>query len=402
MSNRVILLSTAALTIVLGLANPALAQAEQQTSSPANREAVAPSQPLPPEEETAGDEEEIVVVGRRDPNAIIGDIPPENRLDSRDIRAYGAGTVSELLDALAPQLGSSRGRGGEQPVVLLNGKRISGFREVRDLPPEAILRLDIFPEEVALKYGYRADQRVINIVLRPRFYSTTARVAGTIPTAGGNIGGQGDLTRLQIGETGRTTLNAHVEGTSALTESERDIRFEPDTADEIDPRPFRTLIGERRLARVGGTYNRTLFEDISSTLDAQIERSDGKSLLGPSLINIGEPLERNNDALSGHLGVALNGQKDRWRWSLTGAYDIARTTSRSDREREDLVASTDRTKAVSKSGNLDLVANGPLISLPAGTASRSRVPVRGDRGVCAPRGNGERNGTARSGCAQPR
>ena len=30
------------------------------------------------------------------------------------------------------------GRGGERPVLLLNGQRISGFRELRDIPTEAI------------------------------------------------------------------------------------------------------------------------------------------------------------------------------------------------------------------------------------------------------------------------
>ncbi len=70
------------------------------------------------------------------------------------------------------------------PVLLLNGQRISGFRELRDIPTEAIQRVDILPEEVALKYGYRADQKVVNIVLRPRFRSTTVQVgAGLRPTA---------------------------------------------------------------------------------------------------------------------------------------------------------------------------------------------------------------------------
>ena len=110
---------------------------------------------------------------------MVGDIPPENTLDSRDVRATGATNISELLDAIAPQIGSARGRGGEAPVLLLNGQRISGFRELRDIPTEAISRVEILPEEVALKYGYRADQKVVNIVLRKRFRSTAVQVAGT-------------------------------------------------------------------------------------------------------------------------------------------------------------------------------------------------------------------------------
>ena len=346
---------------------PSVALAQDQPADPAPPAGEAAD---PAETDGEADEaEEIVVVGRRDPNAVIGDIPPETRLNSRDIRAYGATSVSELLDALAPQLGSSRGRGGGQPVVLLNGRRTSGFREVRDLPPEAILRLDILPEEVALEYGYRADQRVVNIVLRPRFRSTTARVETSVPTGGGSLGGEGDLTRLLIGEGSRTTLNARIEGDSALTEAERDIRFDPATPDAIDPRPFRTLVGERRLARVGATHNRTLFGDVSSTFDAQVERLDGRSLLGPSLLDLGDPLARDTDTLSGHVGVAFNGQKDRWRWSLTGAYDIARSVNKTDRESAVPTAFTDRARTQTRSGNLDLVLNGPLLTLPAGQAS---------------------------------
>ncbi|MGJ3629017.1 hypothetical protein AB5I41_23055 [Sphingomonas sp. MMS24-JH45] len=48
----------------------------------------------------------------------------------------------------APQTRSGRGAGGP-PVVLVNGRRVSGFQEIRDLPTEAIQRVDILPEEVA-------------------------------------------------------------------------------------------------------------------------------------------------------------------------------------------------------------------------------------------------------------
>ncbi len=155
-----------------------------------------------------GDEEPIVIQGARARGSVVGDIPPQNILDSRDIRATGATSISDLLDALAPQIGSSQGRGGEQPVLLLNGQRISSFRELRDIPPEAIERLEILPEEVALKYGYRADQKVVNIVLRQRFRSTTAQVGAGLRTDGGYANGNADLTKFMIEKNGRTTLQS--------------------------------------------------------------------------------------------------------------------------------------------------------------------------------------------------
>src|SRR3546814_3939978 len=83
--------------------------------------------------------------------------------------SYGVSNVSELLDALAPQTRSGRGRGSGRPIILVNGRRIGGFGEVRNLPPEAIAKVEIFPEEVALQYGYSADERVVNLVLKPNF-----------------------------------------------------------------------------------------------------------------------------------------------------------------------------------------------------------------------------------------
>src|SRR5205814_2539932 len=114
------------------------------------------------------DDNMIEVIGRRLPGEVIGNIPAEVQLNAADIRSYGVSTITELLTELSPQIESGRGR-GEAPVVLLNGKRISGMAEIRDIPTEAIRRVDIMPEEVALKYGYRADQKVVNFVLRPRF-----------------------------------------------------------------------------------------------------------------------------------------------------------------------------------------------------------------------------------------
>jgi len=356
----------------LALADPALAQtAPEPPVAPAEPATADSAAVTTAEDPTAGvddeDAAEIIVVGRRDPTAVIGDIPPENTLSSRDIRAYGATSVSELLDALAPQLGSARGDG--QPVVLLNGRRTSGFREIRDLPPEAILRLDILPEEVALKYGYRADQRVVNIVLRPRFRSTSARAEAGLPTGGGSSTQEADVTRLLIGENTRTTINAHAENGSGITEDERTIAF---TGTGIDPRPFRSLTGEQRLFRVGGTHNRPI-GSTSATIDGQIEKSSRKSLLGPSLINPGSPLDRNADTLSSHLGLALNGTLDQWRWSLTGAYDIARTETDTDRETIVPVAFADRARLLTQTGNVEVVANGSLFRLPAG---RSSVTLR--------------------------
>ena len=184
-----------AFTLLL-LASTAPLPALAQDAPPAGAASLQPAPP--PEEELPAEEdgEEIVVVGQKPRGSVVGDIPPEKTLTSRDIRATGATSISELLDAVASQVGSARGRSAGRPILLLNGQRISGFRELRDLPPEAIERMEILPEEVALKYGYAADQRVVNIVLRRRFNSTNGEVRGRLATEGDYAAGQADITRL--------------------------------------------------------------------------------------------------------------------------------------------------------------------------------------------------------------
>jgi hypothetical protein len=354
----------------LALSTPAYAQAATATDAPvtttaaeAQAPATAAQQAPATEEDIYGEEGDAIVVTGIRRGSVVGDIPPENVLGGRDVRATGATDINELLDALAPQIGSARGRGGERPILLLNGQRVSSFREMRDIPTEAIERVEILPEEVALKYGYRADQRVVNIVLRERFRSTVARLEGNTATEGGYLGGTGELTQLRIQRNGRTTFNVRGEANSPLTENERDIRLE-DTSSP-DERSARTLIGSKQLLRGAATVNRTIWNDVGATLNAEVEHNQGRSLFGLSDFAL-DPLVRNTSTDSAHLGVALNGNKGKWRWSATGNGDVGRSLTRSDRKDE---TERDRSESVTISGDVDLTANGPMFAVPAGDAS---------------------------------
>ena len=346
----------------------------QQPPAAAEAGEAQPTEAAPPEglplDEFEEDGEAIVVTGSRPRGSVVGDIPPENTLDARDVRATGATDINELLEALAPQIGSARGRGGERPVLLLNGQRISSFRELRDLPTEAIARVEILPEEVALKYGYRADQRVVNIILRERFRSTAARVEGEMPTEGGTAGALADVTRLMIGGDSRTSINLRAETDSALTEAERDIDLEPG---EVDDRGVRTLIGSRRQLRANLTHNRQVFGDVSATLNGELEHSTGRSLLGFPLADcepliIADPRARDTRSDSAHLGGVLNGQEGSWRWSLTSNADLVRSITQTDQP-EAMAADRDRARSTRASADVNATANGPLFKLPAGDAS---------------------------------
>src|SRR4051794_15171299 len=112
--------------LLLGTAVALPVAAGAPTAPPPPQPPTAPTAPTAPSseppdatDEYSDDEGAIVVTGSRTlPGSAVGDIPPENTLDSRDVRATGATNISELLDAIAPEIGSARGRGAGAPVLL--------------------------------------------------------------------------------------------------------------------------------------------------------------------------------------------------------------------------------------------------------------------------------------------
>ncbi|THD77758.1 MAG: TonB-dependent receptor [Phenylobacterium sp.] len=324
-------------------ANPPAPRASAPAAKPP---AAKPAKAKKPPKRDPDDDEatlsELVVTGDRpQPGAVVGDIKPELQIGPAEIQSYGVSTVTELLDELAPQIRSDRGRGGEGPVVLLNGRRISGFNEIRDIPTEAILRVDILPEEVALKYGFAANQRVVNIVLRPFFRAWTAEGTAGAPTEGGQVTGQGELDLMRIRRDRRINLDLKVAGATALTEDERSLTslsagqpFDPlgnvvaaSDGGEIDPalsalagRPItiagvplsaangqplsladfaataglqnqspdlgqlRTLVGSSKSVSANGVYTRPIFAGINATVNATLGATHAETLQGlPSL-----------------------------------------------------------------------------------------------------------------------
>ena len=166
---------------------------------------------------------EIVVTAERIRGSVDTDVPPVEQLNEADIASLGASSLTDVVAAVAPQANSGRGRGGGMPIILLNGQRVSGFRELRDLPPEAIRQVQIFPEEVALKYGFRPDQRVINFILKDNFASFASEIERAQPQDGGFARNEFETTLTRIGKNTRFNLDIELERSTALTESERDL-----------------------------------------------------------------------------------------------------------------------------------------------------------------------------------
>ena len=167
--------------------------------------------------------DEVTVIGQTAAGVAVPPIAPELTFDAASIRAFGADSLEDVLELLTPQLSSGRGRRGSEPAVLLNGRRIASFREIRRYPPEAVQRMEILPEEVAVNYGYSAEQKVLNVVLRPRFRALTSNVDIGGPTAGGGETFGLDNSYLRIRRDFRWSLDLAVETAQGIREDQRDL-----------------------------------------------------------------------------------------------------------------------------------------------------------------------------------
>jgi iron complex outermembrane receptor protein len=371
--------------LLLAAAPAALASAQEAPAPAAPRTAQAMPE----------DEEVITVSTQRLPGQVVGDIKPELTLGTQELRALGAGSITEILAQIAPQTQSGRGRGGGPPAVLLNGKRTSGFQEIRNIPPEAIARVEVLPEEVSLKYGFRADQRVINFVLRPRFQAWTGEFDIGGPTDGGRFSSELEVNLLRLRNGSRTSIEAQYRIDTMVTEDERRIttptQSRPFALDgnisallsgaEVIPgrtvlgvpagvasptlaqlaaapingtdiRPFRSLLPDNRTASLNGTIAGNLSPAVGATLTGGIERTLTESMQGlpatsfnlpaggafspfasPVLVNryAPDPLGRFGDNWNSRLGTVLDGNIGKWRWNLTGNWNHAENRSRIER-----------------------------------------------------------------------
>ena len=115
------------------------------------------------------------------------------------------------------------------------------------------------------------------------------------------------------------------------------------------------------------TVNRTIWDDVSATFNAEAEHNEGRSLigLGDLILDSARPTHAERQrSLSASRSMAPsragNGR-------LTGNGDLDRRRTRTDRD--DLIFSADRTRETTTSGDLTATANGKLFALPAGDAS---------------------------------
>jgi hypothetical protein len=292
-----------------------------------------------------------IVVEAAVPGAVIGDIPPENRLNPAQIAAYGDSTINDLLNDIAQQTQSDQGRGNTAPIILVNGKRVSGVNEVGDLPTESILRVDILPEEVALRYGYGAQQKVVNIILRRYFRAKLFDLNGSESTDGGGESDMADANYSRIHDNDRVNVVARVRTQESILESDRGVSSTAGTV--RDPTgSIGNDSGARTLEPATNTYSlnsvlsRTLSQALQVSFNAMASYQTTRAKDGYPAATLDVPasspyaqedtdatlerylsgatLHQNANTGTAHTGVTLNADlPDKWRLSFIGTYDYS-------------------------------------------------------------------------------
>ncbi|NVD26604.1 hypothetical protein HUO14_01645 [Parasphingorhabdus flavimaris] len=324
-------------------------------------------------------DEEIVVTAEFTRGAVVTEIAPVVELSEEDIASFGASSVQDLLEAISSQTTSSRGRGSGRPIVLINGQRTSGFREIRDLPPEAIRTVQVFPEELALQYGYRPDQRVINFVLKDNYTGVSASAEYGVPTRGAQGRSELETTITRIGKNSRVNINLEWQNNTAITESERNI-IQDAAGELVDLGNFRTLVAPSDNVELNANYSRAFDNGMSLSLNGGYVYDKSRGLQGlPSgtLTVAGDPLfryfteygplTRVQETNTAQAGLTLNGTLSDWRWSLTS--DYTRTQVNTDTDRSGDVGLL---QAAIDAGSVDPLATsfGPLLGAPVTDTAR--------------------------------
>lgn len=353
-----------AVSLSLAVHTPALAQDASPSDPPAETDE-------PDDAPVAGSQ--IVVSAASLRGTVDSPAPPVLELSEADIAAYGAGSISDLIQALSPATGGGSGRGGGFPVILVNGVRISSFRELRSYPPEAIERVEVLAPESAQQFGYGPDERVVNMILKRNYASREVELEYGQPWDGGYSTKEAEATYLQIAGQTRMNFNLEWNDQSLLTEAERDViqSTVPTFATDPDPALYRSLVSDTASLGATGNFTTRIGNRTSVSVNAAFERSDSLSLQGldtvlltspdgvTALRTLGEddPLTVDRRTTTYSLGTTIDTRLADWQITATADGNHAVSRSLIDRR-----ADVSGLQAAAAAGTLALDADLPALA----------------------------------------
>lgn len=384
--SRIALIAGASLAVLATV--PVHAQ-EQREADPAPAPDPAPSASQQRDSDDGNAANAIVVRGERVRGSLNVEQAPILELGEEDIAAEGVTSIADLITQISNQTGSARGRGGGgRPVILINGIRVGSFREFANYPPEALDRVEVFPEEVAQRFGFAPDRRVINLILKDNYNNAEVEAEFEGPSSGGFLRTEQELGYLQIADGARINVNFEASDTTAFTENERDIIQTPgsvsDIAGDPDQAAFRTLGPDSRSLEANVSWAKAII-DSGTSLSANVnyQRNDSLTLSGLNTVLLTDadgnsalrtfgadtPLRQVRDQDSANASGSLTRVVNAFQLTTTFNAGFSETTNTIDRR-----ADTSALRADALSGALAL--DGPLP-----TSVDSGVDIAFQRGI---------------------
>jgi hypothetical protein len=286
-----------ALALPLAAANETANETGAATSAqPQPEPGAKPAEDMPAADTTVTSANEIIVRSGRIRGQLVVDQAPLLQLDETQIAAEGVTSIADLIAQITARTGgSARGRGGGgQPIILVNGIRIGSFREFASYPPEALAKVEVFPEEVAQRFGFPPDRRVINLILKDNYSNRQAELEFQVPTRGGYSRNEQQVGVLKIANGGRINANIEVQDTNILTEAERNIRQTASSISTVPGDPdqarFRSLLADTLNIEGNLSWAKAYIES-GTALSANINyvRDEGRSLDGLNSVVLTAP-----------------------------------------------------------------------------------------------------------------
>lgn len=304
---------------------------------------------------------DIVVTAVRPRGSVLGNVPPTRTLNPLDIRAYGAQDIAGLISGLGGEVTSVEAAAPKQPIVLLNGRRIANFEQIANFPTEAIERLEVFPEELALQYGFAANRKVVNLVTFDPFTSKNVLVSFGVPIGSGrsNVGVNGRY--LHLAGASHYSLIFGFDKAGRVLESERDLA---QPVEALGQAQFRTLLPDSRQWTLNGSYSREIFTDTPLTLTGNATSARKDALLG---LGVSGPLRQKLVDRATSVGATLSGRLPGWFWFSQTNYSVATSDAFTD-----IAAAgggTARARSTASNLSTDISLTGSLFAVPAGSVA---------------------------------
>ncbi len=329
--------------------------------------------------------QEVVVTGTNIHGAGPG-VSQVITLDRADIERSGAGSTAEALallpqnfgggpsptNFLAPTPGTSlnlssgsgvdlRGLGPGATLTLVNGMRVApsgfgSFVDVSNIPLTAIQRIEVLPDGASAIYGSDAVAGVVNIILRDDYNGAESRVRYGAVTEGSQHDVRASQTFGTTWDRGNALVSYEYQDNSALNAADRSFSGAGELPGEIVPAARRNSIVLSAKEHVTG--NLEVFGDtvLSQRTSAHYSTFGGQTAFEDS----------HADTYTASGGLRLTTARD-WALQLDGAW----ARSKED-EKQGLLgtptsgAPTFETK--DDLGSLEARADGPILTLPAGSA----------------------------------